>query len=249
MPLYLCLDAGNTRLKATLFEDTQLQKPVDTADFAPGDAAGVEALANRHGPAAAIVCAVTGTGDALEAAVRSRIAKTLRLLPSTPTPIINAYRSADTLGPDRLALAVAVQDRFPGEPVLAIAAGTCITYNFVAPNRAFRGGAISPGVSMRLQAMHRFTDRLPEVPLDGDALLLGYDTESCMRSGAVLGAAAEIDGMVAAYGAQYPGIKAILTGGDAARLQPHLKSGIFADPHLLAQGLARILRHNAPYLR
>lgn len=102
---------------------------------------------------------------------------------------------------------------------------------------------------MRLQAMHHFTSKLPDVKPEGDLLLLGYDTETCMRSGAVFGMAAEIDGIVSEYAAQYPDFNAVLTGGDVPFFDGKLKSKIFADPNLLMKGLNIILKHNAPHIR
>jgi type III pantothenate kinase len=102
---------------------------------------------------------------------------------------------------------------------------------------------------MRLRAMHEWTDKLPQVEAEGEVLLLGYDTATCMRSGAIYGMASEIDGMVNAFAAQYPDFNAVLTGGDAALLGNKLKSKIFADPDLLMKGLNLILKHNVPQLR
>ena len=108
----------------------------------------------------------------------------------------------------------------------------------------FRGGAISPGLQMRLNAMHHFTGKLPQLNMDGELVLLGYDTASCMRSGAAFGAAFEMDAMIADYARQYPDFNAILTGGDAPFFATKIKSKIFADPDLLLKGLNLILNYN-----
>jgi len=71
--------------------------------------------------------------------------------------------------------------------------------------------------------MHTLTDKLPDVTPDGDVVLLGYDTETGMRSGAVNGMVAEIDGMIAEYERQYPDFNAILTGGDAPFFAARIK--------------------------
>ncbi len=97
--------------------------------------------------------------------------------------------------------------------------------------------------------MHTLTDKLPEVKVEGDLALLGYDTDTCMRSGAVYGMAAEIDGMIKEYETQYPDFNAILTGGDAPFFAAKIKSKIFADPDLLLKGLNLILNHNVPFPR
>lgn len=251
MPNFLCIDAGNTFVKSALYADNDAEKPlaVDVSDGEMPSEYFIQSLFNHGKIRGAILCSVRENTDAIRALLEELRIKVLVLNANTASPIINAYRSSDTLGPDRFALAVGIATHYGGSNCLAISAGTCITYNFVTANNTFRGGGISPGVKMRLRAMHHFTAKLPQVSLSEQVKLLGYDTESSMNSGALIGAAAEIDGMLARYEEQFSGgFNAVLTGGDAELLFPHLKSRIFADPFLLMKGLHRILRHNAPYL-
>lgn len=251
MSNFLCIDAGNTRIKSALYASNDSSKPL-LYDVSEGELPTENFLNNLTSFGkirGAILCSVRENTGALQGLMTDLKIKLLQLGPNTPSPVINAYRSAGTLGPDRFAMGVGIAAQFPASNCIAISAGTCITYNFVASNNAFRGGGISPGVAMRLRAMHEFTAKLPEVALAGDVHLLGYDTESSMRSGALIGAAAEIDGMIARYEAQFgSGFNVVLCGGDAETLLPHVKSRIFADPFLLMKGLHRILSHNAPYL-
>lgn len=248
MSKVLCIDWGNSLVKAAIFnEDNTI---VTANQCSPEEAYGCfTQLISEYHPKGAIVCSVTKQSAEAEQLLQSHVAHLLHLDNNCRLPIMNAYSSPETLGPDRLAIAVAAQAFYPNTNVLAVSAGTCITYNFVQKNRAFRGGAISPGLNMRLKAMHQFTDKLPEVNANGDTLLLGYDTETSMRSGAVNGMAAELDGMIAAFAAQYEDFNAVLTGGDAPFFANKLKSKIFADPDLLLKGLNLILKHNVPQLR
>lgn len=243
---FLCIDWGNTQVKAALFSPEGSLSNRWHFDEPPA----IDDLAARlqEAPAGIILCA---TGDVPEEITEwlQQQAFFLNLKGDTRTPLINAYLSQETLGPDRLAAAVAMQQQHPEKNNLVICAGTCITYSFISNQNTFRGGAISPGVQMRLNAMHTFTAHLPQIDAYGYTLLLGYDTETCMRSGAVLGAASEIEATVAAYQAQYPDFNAVLTGGDAPLLARHLKSGIFADPDLILKGLYLILKQYAPTTR
>ena len=242
MSVNLCIDWGNTSVKAAIFNDDSLQKQFN---FSAEEAMEkVTSIINQYQPAKAIVCSVVKQSSELEEFVRSQIKSTVVLDSNTRLPIYNGYLSADTLGPDRLALVSAAHVLYPGNNNLVISAGTCITYNFVTKNKMFRGGAISPGMQMRLNAMHSFTGKLPKVDMEGELILLGYDTATCMRSGAAYGIAFEIDGMVAEYAATQPDFNAILTGGDAPFFASKIKSKIFADPDLLLKGLNLILNHN-----
>ena len=52
---------------------------------------------------------------------------------------------------------------------------------------------------MRLKALHHFTAKLPLVKADSNVPLIGYDTNTNILSGVVLGMAKEIDGFIDAY--------------------------------------------------
>lgn len=243
MSFNLCIDWGNTLVKAGLFQNGQL---VSTHAYAPADAQiKIIDLVEEHKPAYAILSSVTTRSSELEALITSRVKRLVIMTERTHTPIMNAY-SSDTVGVDRLAMAVGAWHEYPGKNNLVICLGTCITYNFVQNNKTFRGGAISPGLNMRLKAMHEFTDQLPSVDMNGEVLLLGYDTETCMRSGAVYGIQSEIEGMVKAFSAQYADFNAVLTGGDMSYFAGKLKCEIFADPDIILKGLNIILKHNVP---
>jgi type III pantothenate kinase len=243
MSLNLCIDWGNTNVKAALFAGDRIEKQIVFSEDAAVEQ--VTQLLEAYQPVKAILCSVVSNSDEVAALLRSKLPHTLLMTGHTNVPINNAYLSADTLGPDRLALVNAAHFEFPDKNNLVISVGTCITYNLVQKNKTFRGGAISPGMHMRLKAMSTFTDRLPEITaVDDEPLLLGYDTETCLQSGAVNGMAAEIDGMIKAYEERYPDFNAILTGGDAPYFATKLKSKIFADPNMLLKGLNLILNHN-----
>jgi len=247
MSINLCIDWGNTNVKAAIFDNDNLHKQFTFSEEAALER--VSSMMDTYKPVKAILCSVVHHDNELEYLVKSKIKSFIKLDGYTRTPINNAYLSAESLGPDRLAVVSAAHILNPAKTNLVVCAGTCITYNLVQKNKTFRGGAISPGLHMRLKAMHTFTDKLPEIGLEGELLLLGYDTPSCMRSGAVFGMAAEIDGMVNAYESQYPDFNAILTGGDAPYFVSKLKSKIFADPDLLLKGLNLILNYNVSYPR
>jgi type III pantothenate kinase len=247
MSINLCIDWGNTNVKAAIFDNDKLQKQITFSDEAALEK--VSELMDTYKPVKAILCSVVNQEDELGHLIKSNVKSFIELNSHTRLPINNAYLSSDTLGPDRLALVCAAHGAYPDKNNLVISLGSCITYNLMQKNKTFRGGSISPGLKMRLRAMHEFTDMLPEVTVEGDLILLGYDTESCMRSGAVFGMAAEIDGMIKDYELKYPDFNAILTGGDAPYFASKLKSKIFADPDLLLKGLNLILSYNVPIPR
>jgi type III pantothenate kinase len=152
----------------------------------------------------------------------------------------------ETIGADRLALAAAAVHFYPKKNILAIGLGSCVTYNFINKFHEFLGGAISPGMEMRLKAMHHFTAKLPLVQSDSNVPLIGYDTRTNLLTGAVLGLAKEMDGFIDAYSERFGNFNVLLTGGDLVHLASHLKNRIFADPDLIFKGLYAISEVNNP---
>jgi type III pantothenate kinase len=241
LPVSLCLDFGNTNLKAAIFQGDKL---IDRFYFKENEAySNIKKLIQLYSPGKSIFASVINHEEGIVELLKSST-NYLQLNAQTKLPYLNAYGSPETLGHDRIALVAGLCRQFPNQNSLAISIGTCITYNFLAKNNAFRGGSISPGVDLRLRAMSEFTDKLPSISREGHLSILGYDTETSMRSGAINGVAAEIDGMIERYESQYGTINAVLTGGDAPFFESRLKNKIFADTNFLFKGLYAILEHN-----
>jgi type III pantothenate kinase len=150
----------------------------------------------------------------------------------------------ETIGSDRLALMVGAQELFPGKNNLVVGLGSAITYNFINKYGQFLGGGISPGMEMRLRALHEFTAKLPLIKPDWNFPLIGYDTRTNILSGVILGMAREIDGMIAEYDAKYQNFNVLLSGGDAEHFSRLIKSKIFVEPNLMYIGLMVIGDHN-----
>ena len=167
----------------------------------------------------------------------------------TPLPIQNLYATPETLGKDRLAGVVGAWAAFPMNNLLVIDAGTCIKYDIITSEAKYLGGAISPGLAMRLKAMHNFTSRLPLIDSPAkeewqQLSVIGDSTRAAMVSGAWLGAVEEMEGMIRRFNGLYPDLTVLMTGGDADFFELHVKRQIFARPNLVAEGLNTILNYN-----
>lgn len=171
-----------------------------------------------------------------------------QLSANTDLPIENRYATPATLGKDRLAAVVGAGGLYPGHDCLVIDAGTCMTADFISGDGIYRGGNISPGVQMRLRAMHEFTARLPEVQPDQYPDDLGNSTETALQNGGWLGAVLEIEGLQQRLRVDYPRLTTLLTGGDAELLAKRLKSKIFVHSNLVLVGLNKILEYNVERL-
>jgi type III pantothenate kinase len=236
----LCLDFGNTRLKYAVFNNA-LQHVADTL---PNDEVStLEKLLNTYQPHKTILSSVISHNAAIEQLLATRSVFTL-LTHNTLLPFTTPVAKPQTIGTDRLALCAAAVQQFEGNHNLAIALGTCITYNFINKYKEFIGGGISPGMDMRFKSLELFTAKLPLIQEDWNFPLIGYNTRTNILSGVILGMAKEIDGIIDAYKEKYNNFNVLLTGGNCTYFVPHLKNQIFADADLLFKGLYAISAYN-----
>ncbi len=236
----LVLDFGNTRFKAGLFKASELVEQQSFYSIA-------ELLQYIKGLNSVQHCLIGSvTGDHAEVLdFCSKKFETSLFKADTKTPLKNLYKSALTLGSDRIAAAVGAYSFFPAQNVLSIDAGTCIKYNFVNANNEYLGGAISPGIPMRLKAMNHFTHALPLVETDKNyEKLTGQNTQESLLSGALVGATCEVDAMVERYQAQHKNLQVVFCGGDSDYLCKQVKNRFFANQHLILYGLNTILNFN-----
>ncbi|MDP4264737.1 MAG: type III pantothenate kinase [Bacteroidota bacterium] len=242
MSTTLCLDFGNTRKKVAVFQEAEIKKGIVLEDDA---AETIQSLINTYQPRKSILSSVIDHNSAIEELL-SASSKFHKLSYLTKLPFTTPVGKPQTIGADRLALAAAAVHFYPKKNNLVIGMGSCVTYNFINKYQEFLGGAISPGMEMRLKAMNQFTAKLPLVKADSNVPLIGYDTTTNLLSGAVLGMAKEIDGFIDAYKEKFGNFNAFLTGGDLVHLASHLKNKIFADPDLIFKGLYAISELNNP---
>jgi type III pantothenate kinase len=242
MSISLCFDFGNTRKKVAIFNDDKLDKTIVLDDDSPET---IKSLIDTYQPGKSILSSVIDHNAEIESVLAART-KFHKLNHLTKLSFATPVGKPATIGADRLALCAAAVHFYPGKNNLVIGMGSCVTYNFINKYHEFLGGAISPGMEMRLKAMHQFTAKLPLVKADSNVPLVGYDTETNLQTGAVLGLAKEIDGFIDAYNEKFGNFNVLLTGGDLVHLASHLKNKIFADPELIFKGLYAISEVNNP---
>ena len=133
-----------------------------------------------------------------------------------------------------------------GTPAIVVDMGTATTLTVVDKNNCFRGGAIVPGIKLGYNALSAGTSLLPDVSILPPKKVVGSNTVDCMRSGAVYGTAAMIDGMIARMEAElgYP-CTVVATGSLAADVLPcGTRPGIIVDGELLLRGLWKLYEKN-----
>jgi type III pantothenate kinase len=237
----LAIDIGNTLVKLAVFDNGQM------AGFQTLDDISIPVLQkfveSHPGIDASILAAVKDFPTEIETFLKDNFLF-IRFDTKTPVPLRSSYETPETLGADRLAVAVSAHALMPLDNLLIINAGTAITYDLVDKEGIHHGGAISPGLSIRFKALHTFTGRLPLLDRITDMPLIGKSTAESILSGVLNGALAEVDGMIERYALLYPGLKTILSGGDNNYFDKRLKNKTFAIPNLVLTGLNIILEYN-----
>lgn len=242
----LILDAGNSFLKYAFFEgDTMrengiihyenIKDSVNTWNFS-----SVELVA---------FCTVNNVFSVEVLPFLQTVLKQVKFVEVTSKsvfPFKIKYETPDTLGVDRVA-ACAGAFSIQGNPgFLVIDIGTCITYDLVNKNSEYVGGAISPGLQMRLSAMHHYTAQLPLIKnVTQFSSIVGKNTRECMSSGVINGMIFEIQGFINNIIQQEGKINIYLTGGDSEFFVNALKSSIFAEPLLNLKGINELIKLNA----
>lgn len=240
--MYIAIDIGNTLQKAAVFSpDGEMLAIVAETELTT---AQVSQLLDNFSCTHSILSSVGSERSDIQYVLSKRTQLT-DFTHTTPLPIIIDYRSPQTLGLDRIASAAATHSLFPNENVLTIQAGTCLVADFVTANGHYLGGSISPGMDMRLAALHHFTKRLPEVRRQPVSQLIGMSTEESILTGVVHGMEDEINGLIERYQQQYGTVKVVLTGGNKDDLQFSIKFPIFAASNIVLYGLYKILIFNA----
>jgi type III pantothenate kinase len=237
----LCIDIGNSFIKAVEFHDNIMKNLFIFSSEETEKC--INTIINKDiRPQTIIISTVATTSNAVfkSAFPQSRL---IDFSHKTPLPIQLEYQTPTTLGLDRIASAVAGQNRFPQKPVLVIGLGTCIIYDLVV-NNTYLGGSISPGLNMRFKALHEFTFRLPLIKGDAFFSLPGKSTQDSIKSGVMFGISSEIDGFIDAYKQNYPELQVILSGGDLNYFDNTLKNSIFASPNIVIEGLNIIATFN-----
>ena len=157
--------------------------------------------------------------------------------------MIIKYDNPKQIGSDRIVNAVAAYDKYGG-PLIVVDTGTATTFCAINAKGEYLGGNISPGINMRLKALHKFTDKLPLVAPDGEIPAWGNTTETAIRAGVVNGIALEIEGYIRQAKERYPSLVVFLTGGDGFVFDTNKRNDILTDKFLVLKGLNRILNYN-----
>ena len=148
------------------------------------------------------------------------------------------------LGSDLVVGAVAALDAYE-PPLLVVDMGTAIAFAVIDGRSRYLGGAIVPGVGLSLEALANGTSQLPKVPIEAPKSCIGTNTVDAIKSGAVFGTAALIDGLAARFEHELGQILHVVATGKVARvIVPYCTRDVTYDEDLLLRGLAIIYEKN-----
>lgn len=132
-----------------------------------------------------------------------------------------------------------------GAPLIVLDLGTATTATVIDADNCFRGGAILPGVKLSYSALAAGTSLLPEISITAPKKCIATNTVDCMRSGAVFGTAAMIDGLIDRMEAELgTPCRIVATGGLASGIMPFCRHEIVCDDDLLLRGMWYLYEKN-----
>ncbi len=148
------------------------------------------------------------------------------------------YPRPQTIGPDRLANAVAAYHHY-GAPAVVVDFGTAVTFDVVDRAGDYVGGIIAPGLAALTDYLHEKTALLPRIRIREVSTAIGKSTEQAMLIGAVHGyrglVLALIQELKRELGARR--LPVVATGGYAELIGSKLKAITAVEPLLTLEGL------------
>jgi type III pantothenate kinase len=239
----LLFDIGNTHTHIGLANARRVVRHSDlpTAEWLAGSAAKAASRLVRgeslHG--AALCSVVPAATPAVSHFVKARWKLScLELTPTTLRGLGINYPKPGTIGPDRLANAVAARHKL-GAPVIVVDFGTAVTFDVVDANGDYIGGIIAPGLAAMTEYLHEKTALLPRIKIKEVRGAIGKSTEQAMLIGAVHGYRGLIRGLLVELKRELKArsVPVVATGGYARLIASKLPEITTVDPLLTLEGL------------
>ena len=240
----LTLNLGNSRLAVGTFAAGELGEVVRIPHGQRGDweatlASQWSRLAAFDGSAVVAASVNPALEEPLAQAVEKAIGRrVLWVGREIELPIRVLTDEPDKTGVDRVLNVAAAYEQM-GKACVVVDAGTAITVDCCNDNGDFLGGAIAPGVSTMLDALHEKTALLPRVEFDVPAGVFGKTTRDAILEGVYHGVRGMVRELVEQYAVelgQWP--EMIATGGDASKLFEGWELTHAVSPDLTTYGIA-----------
>jgi type III pantothenate kinase len=249
--MILLLDIGNTNTHVGLADRRRVLKQfnVPTREwFGGGASALVEKFAGKNKIGGAVLCSVVPRATPLVRKTVRAVWKldALELTPKTLRGVGIDYPKPKSIGPDRLANAVAAKFRL-GAPVVVVDFGTAVTFDVVNAKGNYVGGIIAPGLAAMTDYLHEKTALLPKIKIREVKSAIGKSTEHAMLIGAVHGYRGLVRELIGELKRELSAKKlpVVATGGYAKLIAAKLPEISAVAPDLTLEGLRLVWLANA----
>jgi type III pantothenate kinase len=241
--MILLFDIGNTNTHVGLADDHRVLRNanIPTATWLAGKAATqlVHFVGRARVDGAALCSVVPRATPRVRQTVRKlwQLA-TLELTPKTLRGVGIDYPRPGSIGPDRLANAVAARHRL-GAPVVVVDFGTAVTFDVVDAHGNYVGGVIAPGLAAMTDYLHEKTALLPRIRIREFKRAIGRSTEEAMLVGAVHGYRGLVRELIAEVKRELQArrLPVVATGGYAKLIAAKLPEISAVEPDLTLEGL------------
>ena len=246
--MILAIDVGNTNIVLGMIENGEIQNVVrihtDLRETGTEYAIKLRQVTDFYGidlksfEGAIISSVVPPVTESLRLAVESLIGKKpLIVAPGMKTGMNVRIDDPSTVAGDLVVGSVAAIACY-GAPLIVIDMGTATTMVLIDNEGSYRGGAIIPGIKLSYGALSSGTSLLPDIAILPPKKVIATNTVDSMRSGAVYGTAAMLDGMIDRMEKEigYP-CTVVATGGLARTVVQNCSHDIVYDADLLLKGL------------
>lgn len=234
----LAIDIGNTRIKWGFAEDGGWLRQGWVLTAQPAELG--QAVSALPAPDRILVSNVAGTATQASVAAVLPAARSLRWLVSAAQQcgVRSSYVDPAALGPDRWAALIGAWHLVGGACVV-VNAGTTMTVDALSGEGVFLGGCIVPGAALMREALARDTANLAQRA--GTFSYFPDNTGDAIFSGtvnALSGAVAQVVQYLQQSSGSAP--RVLLSGGDAALIEPRIGDGVTVVDNLVLEGLLRI---------
>ena len=253
--MILAIDVGNTNIVLGMIENGEIQNVVrihtDLRETGTEYAIKLRQVTDFYGidlksfEGAIISSVVPPVTESLRLAVESLIGKKPLIVgPGMKTGMNVRIDDPSTMAGDLVVGSVAAIACY-GAPLIVIDMGTATTMVLIDNEGSYRGGAIIPGIKLSYGALSSGTSLLPDIAILPPKKVIATNTVDSMRSGAVYGTAAMLDGMIDRMEKEigYP-CTVVATGGLARTVVQNCSRDIIYDADLLLKGLWALYDRN-----
>ena len=241
---FLLVDVSNSFTKLAFASRARVGRAmrISTAELSTRR---LDQILRKGGARTIVVCSVVPKKNRkIEQAAGNR-----RIIWLTPKVRLNVridYPNPRSIGPDRLANAVAVTELY-GSPAIVIDFGTAVTFDIVSADRGYIGGVIAPGLEAMTNFLYDRTALLPRISLREPRRAVGKSTYQAMLAGAIFGyrgLVREILGRIVREQFPKTRLHVVATGGYAKLIARQLPEVEAVHENLTLEGLRLVGRMN-----